>query len=111
LRGFCGNGAAGEINLPPSDIKHNPETSASSYTKEKTMAKEWANVRLPARVKAKLEAIQQILRSAHMEGRTQATIDQNGNVPAWFAMEKAIDQWLAHRERSRRPQKRTVKNG
>jgi len=66
----------------------------------------WANLRLPKTTLEKLEAIQEILTNAHVNGYTELPDQYAEHLPLHAVIERAAIDWLKHRERSRRTNRR-----
>ena len=64
--------------------------------------KKWTMVRLPLELHRRLKTLQLEVQDAYEQGRASVPDQYCENVPLHFVIERAVDDWVAHRERSRK---------
>ncbi len=69
-------------------------------------AKKWRLVRMPESLARRLEALARAAEKAYSEGRIDLPALAVDHVPLWYAVENALNEQEARRERSRRPRRK-----
>lgn len=86
-----------DLSTPADDCSREPRVNMPK--------RRWTHVRVPVGLAERLAALAGEMLIAHGQGRLTLPNSMAEYVPAWFAIENALNEQEARRERSRRPRR------